>query len=91
MAGFKEEGDEEDIYSEESREGMMEDDELSAEEGGFMEGFEGGSKAVTCAHCKKIIIDPDDAIEREFDDRMLLFCSEQCYQGFRKARKGVKG
>ncbi len=78
------EDDQGDVYSDGSRSEMVEDDEMSPEEEGFMEGFEKDSKKVRCAYCKKIIIDPDDAIEKEQEGEVFLFCSEECYQAFKK-------
>ncbi|MBW2988108.1 hypothetical protein DRJ48_00885 [Candidatus Woesearchaeota archaeon] len=82
--------DESDIYSDNSRDELVEDDEMSPEEEGFMKGFESDSKSVYCAQCKKIIIDPDDAIEGEIDGEIYLFCSEECYLKFQKSHKEVE-
>ena len=88
MVDYEEKEDEADIYSEESRNEMVEDDEMTPEEEGFMEGFESGSRSVSCAHCKKLIIDPDDAIEVEIDNKVFLFCSDECYQSYKEEHKG---
>ena len=87
MTDYDKVEDEADIYSGDSRSELVEDDAMSPEEEGFMAGFEGDSKAVSCAQCKKAIIDPDDAIEREVENEVYLFCSEECYHGFKEKHK----
>ena len=87
MADNEKLDDEGDIYSGNSRSELVEDDEMSPEEEGFMEGFEGDQRSIACAQCKKIIIDPDDAIEVEINNEVYLFCSDECYQEFKKFHK----
>jgi len=84
MAGYQEQNDETDIYSDDSRAELVEDGEMSPEEEGFMEGFNEESKKITCAECKQIIIDSNDAIQAEIDNEELLFCSEECYSKYKK-------
>jgi YHS domain-containing protein len=88
MEDYKEPEDEADIYSENSRSELVEDGEMSPEEEGFMEGFEGDGRQIACAECKRIIIDPDDAIETEINNEMYLFCSEECYAKFKAKHQG---
>ncbi len=83
MAEHEEQTDEADIYSENSREELVADGEMSPEEEGFMAGFEGDENSISCADCKKIIIDPDDAIEAVVDNETLLFCSDECYTNYK--------
>ena len=40
MGEYKDDNLEEDVYSEEGRESAVEDDEISAEEEGFMQGYD---------------------------------------------------
>ncbi len=87
MEDYKEPEDEADIYSEESRSELVEDGEMSPEEEGFMEGFEGEGRKIVCAKCKKIIIDPDVAIEAEINNEEYMFCSEECYQSFKEEHR----
>jgi YHS domain-containing protein len=88
MEESQENEDESDIYSEGSRTELVEDDEMTPEEEGFMEGFDRDSKKIVCADCKKIIIDPDDAIEAEVDNETYLFCCEECYTKFKERNEG---
>ncbi len=76
-----------DVYSEETRNELVEDDELTPEESGFLEGYNNDTKRVVCAECKRIIIDPDDAIEAEINNETYLFCSEECYEKFKKRKQ----
>jgi len=73
---------EEDIYTEAGRETAEDDDSITNEEEGCMEGYEEGDKAVKCAKCGKIL--EDDFIEREIDGEEYRFCSETCAESFKK-------
>ena len=81
-----EEGDKEaDVYSEEGREKLEENDEISSWEEGFMEGAEHKGEQGMCAHCRKVLDQEKDSIvEKEIKGRVLWFCSEDC------ARKGPR-
>ncbi|MBW2974545.1 hypothetical protein KY366_02405 [Candidatus Woesearchaeota archaeon] len=68
--------DDEDIYSEEGREDLMDDDEISPAEEGFMEGAEGGGQGAKCRKCGKVLM--DDFIERKVGDEVCRFCSDEC-------------
>lgn len=72
-----EEGDvEEDIYSEEGREELFdEEDELTDMDEGFMKGYEEGAKSAKCPICGEVI--EYDFVEREIDDDIYRFCSEE--------------
>ncbi|MBW3015934.1 hypothetical protein KY330_05930 [Candidatus Woesearchaeota archaeon] len=74
----------EDVYSEEGRENMLDSDQLSYEEEGFMEGAEGRGQLAKCDECHKIL-DTDNKsaiIEREFNGDMYHFCSEKCAEKY---------
>ncbi|MBD3309703.1 hypothetical protein GF351_00635 [Candidatus Woesearchaeota archaeon] len=79
-----EEGEkEEDVYSEEGREKLVEDDEIEPAEEGFMEGAEEKGEMAKCENCGKIL-DTDDKssiVERELDGEKHWFCSEKCAMG----------
>lgn len=68
--------DDEDIYSEEGREDLVEDDEISPTEEGFMEGAEGDGQGAKCRKCGKVLM--GDFIERKVDDEIYRFCSDEC-------------
>ncbi len=78
----------EDEYDEEpTPEDLVEDGEITPEEAGFMQGYEQDDKSASCAYCKKIILEPDEAIKREIDGETYLFCSESCYEHFKKEKE----
>ena len=75
-----EEGEkDEDVYSEEGREKLEEDSEISPTEAGFMEGAEHTGEQGMCAHCRKVLDQEKDTIvEKEIKGRVLWFCSDDC-------------
>jgi len=70
----------EEVYSEEGREKLLEDDEISAEEEAFMQGAEGKGHSGTCAQCGKVLEqdNKEHIIEKEIDGEKVLFCSDEC-------------
>jgi hypothetical protein len=86
---FKEEMDsnerDEDVYTKEGREELLEDDEVSNVEQAWTEGAEGKGHKGVCAHCgKPLSQEEDEVIEREIDGELVWFCCEKC------AKKGPK-
>jgi len=70
---------EENVYSEEGREKLEEDSEISPTESAFMEGAEHKGEQGMCAHCRKVLDQEKDTIvEKEIKGRVLWFCSEEC-------------
>lgn len=65
-----------DVYSEEGREDLIDGDEISAAEEGFMEGAHDGGQGAKCRKCGKVLT--DDFVERRKGEDMLRFCSEDC-------------
>ena len=89
----QDEKEESDIYSEEGSEDLVENDEISPEEAGFMEGAEGRGKMNCCAYCgKNLGEDEEGVVEREFDGEIKWFCSEEHAQKYaeKKAKKEEK-
>ena len=80
----EEEGEGKDIYSEEGREDLVEDDEIEPWEEGFMQGAEGGGQGAKCRKCGKPLIDKD-FIEKEIDGENYRFCCEECAKKFEKS------
>jgi len=76
---------EEDIYTEEGREVAEEDDMITNEEEGFMEGYEEQERATKCAKCKMLL--EEDFIEEEIEGDEYRFCSERCAETFKKPKK----
>ncbi len=72
----------EDVYEKEGREELEEDEEISPEEEGFMQGYEEGEKLAECAKCGKILV--EDFVEKEMNGEIYRFCSDKCAESFRK-------
>ena len=69
----------EEIYSNEGREKLVEDGEIADWEQGFMEGAEGRGSQSKCAHCHDLLSqDHTKIIEREYDGTIHVFCSNKC-------------
>lgn len=78
----------EDVYSEEGREKLTEDSEIEPSEEGFMEGAEGRGKKNCCAECGKLLNEEKDKIvEREFEDEIKWFCSDEHAENYAKKHK----
>lgn len=72
----------EEVYDEEGREKLLENDEISPAEEGFMEGAEGGGKGAKCRKCGKILL--QDFVEKEIDGEIYRFCSNKCANSYEK-------
>lgn len=83
----EEESSEEEIYSEEGREALVDDDEIEPWEEGFMEGAESGGKGAKCRKCGKILEEMDDVIEKEIDGEIYRFCSDECVDKFEEKKE----
>jgi YHS domain-containing protein len=81
-------GKEADVYTEEGREELEEDEgEIAPWEEGFSEGAQ-GIEGGHCAHCHKQLGDREEGvIEREFKGKVVFFCSEKCARGGPVGRK----
>jgi len=76
---------EEEVYTEEGREKLLEGDEIDRWEEEFMEGAEGRGKQNCCAQCGKLLgEEKKEIIEREFDEEIKWFCSEKHAEDFAK-------
>ena len=87
-------GDEdEDIYTEEGRKKLEEDDEIAPWEEGVMEGASGIGQLGKDAFSGKAITDADEVIEMELDGKLYRFVSEKNATKFREKmmKKKVKG
>ncbi|MBI4438761.1 hypothetical protein HY640_02415 [Candidatus Woesearchaeota archaeon] len=69
-----------DIYDEEMDE-MEEEDELSPEEEGFIQGYEEGEKMSKCPKCGKVIV--EDFVEKEIEGEIYRFCSNHCAETYK--------
>tara|TARA_Y100000031_G_C8015372_1_gene290023 strand:+ start:127 stop:396 length:270 start_codon:yes stop_codon:yes gene_type:complete len=71
----------EDVYTEEGRANLIEDDEIEDQEQAFAEGYENENLTI-CATCGDLL--KDDVVEKEVDDVTYRFCSEECANNFKK-------
>jgi len=86
---FEEGKFEEDVYTEKGREELIENDEISDAEEGFVQGFEEEEKLVECANCKKILV-TEDFVEKNIDEDIIRFCSDECAEEYVLSRKKKK-
>lgn len=70
---------EEDVYTEEGREQLVEDDELEPWEAGYAEGAK-GDETLLCDNCRKIL--GRNPIEKRINGEMHWFCSDKCLKEF---------
>ena len=80
-----EEEKETDVYSEEGREDLVDSDEITPEEEGFMEGAEGDGQKAKCRKCGKPLV--DDVVEREVNGETCRFCSDTCATKFEEEQE----
>ena len=66
---------EEDVYTEEGADQLVDDGEITPAEAGFIRGTQQSSDK-SCAKCGKPL--GDEPVEREIDGEILQFCSEKC-------------
>jgi len=78
--------DEEDVYKEEGRDELVEDDEISPVEEGFMQGADEDGQHAKCANCGRMLI-PKNTVEKEYKGELKWFCSEHCAQKFEEKQK----
>jgi|TARA_B100001971_G_C18105800_1_gene491418 hypothetical protein len=76
---------EKDVYSEEGREDLVDNDEISSTEEGFMEGADGDGQGAKCRKCGKLLL--DDVVEKEINGEVCRFCSGKCADGFGKGKE----
>lgn len=69
----------EEVYTGAGRQELVDDDEISPEEEGFMEGAEGRGQESSCAHCGRLLGDRGEGVfERKVGGKLFFFCSEAC-------------
>ncbi len=68
-----------DVYTEEGREELLEDDQVSPREEAFSEGATDRGGQGKCAACGKVLSqNQEEIIEREIDHKPVFFCSNEC-------------
>lgn len=80
--GYKEE----DVYSDEGRADLVEDDEITPEEEGFMEGAEYDGQQAKCANCGKML-GKENTVEKQIEGEVKWFCSEHCVEKFEEKQE----
>ena len=74
---------EEDIYTKEAREEQLEDDEISAQEEGFVAGEEEELELGDCSNCGKSLSEnKPNIVSKEINKNRLWFCCKDCMQQF---------
>jgi len=76
--------EEKDIYSDEGREDLVEDDAIEPWEQGFMQGAEGLGQDAKCRRCGKIFMGPDSVLETEVEGEVMRFCSDDCVNKYKE-------
>ena len=67
------------VYSEQGREELVEEDGMNTAEEGFSQGAEDGGDLGTCATCDKVLGDRDaNIVEKEINNEKVFFCSDEC-------------
>lgn len=74
---------EEDVYTEEGRQELLDADEISDTEEGVAEGFEHGDVKVNCNQCGAVLTD-ENTFEREINGEFYQFCSIKCAEQYTK-------
>ncbi|MBW2968589.1 hypothetical protein KY304_02505 [Candidatus Woesearchaeota archaeon] len=75
-----------DTTSEQGREELSENDEISPAEEAFAEGAEDKGELGTCAHCgKPLDQDKSNVVEREINNEKVWFCCDECANKGKKA------
>ena len=80
---------EEGIYSDEGREDMLENDEIDAFEEGFMKGAEMDGQNAKCRKCGRMLVKKDEMVEKEIDDKVTWFCSEECAEKYEEEHNWI--
>ncbi|MBT3416525.1 hypothetical protein HON86_01685 [Candidatus Woesearchaeota archaeon] len=73
------------VYGTEAREELTANDEIDADEEGFMQGYESDANAAYCDNCKKVL--EKAHLEKEIDSDIYTFCSDECVEEFERKRK----
>jgi len=76
--------EEENVYTEEGRESLVENDEISPLEEGFMEGAEDGGQEGKCRLCGEPLGDAENVFEREVKGSLERFCSSDHAEKYAK-------
>lgn len=70
--------DDENIYEDKGVDELLEEDEISDSEAGFMEGIIHGKKTSKCSYCKKTILKENCNYKYKLNDKIYYFDSLEC-------------
>jgi len=73
-----------DIYEGEGREAELEDDEITPEEEGFMEGAHDDGQGAKCRKCGRLLL--RNVVEKEIKGEICRFCSDKCAESYNKRK-----
>lgn len=76
----------EEVYSQEGREHLVDDDEISPWEAAFMEGADEDGQNAKCRNCGKVLMRENVVIEKAIKCELHRFCSEECADDFEKKK-----
>ena len=74
----------EEVYSSEGREKLVEEDEISPWEAAFMEGADDDGQNAKCRYCGKMLDRENTIVEKVIDGEIHRFCCERCLEHFEK-------
>lgn len=74
---------EEEIYDDEARESLLDDDQIEPWEEGFMEGAEMDGQDAKCKKCGGAIT-KENAVEKKIDGEICYFCCNKCLEEYEK-------
>ncbi len=73
-----------DVYTQEGREELVEEDGIADWEEGFSEGAEEKGELGNCATCGKVLTQQKDkVVEKEVNHELLWFCSNKCAEEYK--------
>lgn len=79
-----------DVYSEEGRELLEEDDEVEAWEAGFAQGAEQEGQLAKDALTGEPLMEVEDVVEMKIDGQLYRFLNEENAEAFRKKKREEK-
>ena len=75
----------EEYGEDDSKESFIEQEGLSSEEKGFMQGYLDDDEAPECSECGAALNDDKNLIKKEIDEEPHLFCSKSCSEEFEES------
>lgn len=79
---FDDLGADEEMYSKEGRDYLVDSDEISPWEAAFMEGADDYGKGAKCRSCGKVLLREKIVVEKVIKGELYRFCSEECLDDY---------